>query len=223
MNCSGAYSPPCQGGVAAPSTKWSRSEEARTGWSITSYVSQCVLQRVVWLTTLYVSRCRAHAARPSVALRWLRGSGQPGAAALQGSCIGGGVRSILQNHLHSVFRPQRDHRLKRDRVVGYVPQTPLLSQRRENHDCLHPRKSFTDATAWPASERKVRKLRPRGARFRRPAIGIKTRWIWKITRVMLHDIRTHDHDRAGGHNVRRQPVVLQCAAAHDPCRWIQTN
>src|SRR6266850_6814272 len=72
MNCSGAYSPPCQGGVAAPSTKWSRSEEARTGWSITSYVSQCVLQRVVWLTTLYVSRCRAHAARPSAALRWLR-------------------------------------------------------------------------------------------------------------------------------------------------------
>src|SRR6266850_1394365 len=72
MNCSGAYSPPCQGGVAAPSTKWSRSEEARTGWSITSYVSQCVLQRVVWLTTLHVSRCRAHAARPSAALRWLR-------------------------------------------------------------------------------------------------------------------------------------------------------
>src|SRR6267143_6346309 len=60
MNYRQAYSPPCQGGVAAPSTKWSRSEEARTGWSITSYVSQCVLQRVVWLTT------------PSAALRWLR-------------------------------------------------------------------------------------------------------------------------------------------------------
>src|SRR5882672_4486851 len=29
-------------------------------------------KRVVWLTTLYVSRCRAHAARPSAALRWLR-------------------------------------------------------------------------------------------------------------------------------------------------------
>src|SRR5882672_3576808 len=67
MNYGQAYSPPCQGGVAAPSTKWSRSEEARTGWSITSYVSQCVLQRVVWLTILYVSRCRAHAPRPSAA------------------------------------------------------------------------------------------------------------------------------------------------------------
>src|SRR5882672_3380418 len=84
MNYGQAYSLPCQGGVAAPSTKWSRSEEARTGaqrerdsakhkeWSITSYVSQCVLQRVVWLTTIYVSRCSAHAARPSAALRWLR-------------------------------------------------------------------------------------------------------------------------------------------------------
>src|SRR6267142_5552400 len=72
MNYGQAYSPPCQGGVAAPSTKWSRSEEARTGWSITSYVSQCVLQPIVWLTILYVSRCRAHAARPSTALRWLR-------------------------------------------------------------------------------------------------------------------------------------------------------
>src|SRR6266850_4774393 len=72
MNYGQAYSPPCQGGVAAPSTKWSRSEEARTGWSITSYVSQCVLQPVVWLTTIHVSRCRAHAARPSAALRWLR-------------------------------------------------------------------------------------------------------------------------------------------------------
>src|SRR6266850_8238859 len=84
MNYGQAYSPPCQGGVAAPSTKWSRSEEARTGaqrerdsakhkeWSITSYVSQWVLQRVVWLTTIYVSRCRAHVARPSAALRWLR-------------------------------------------------------------------------------------------------------------------------------------------------------
>ena len=52
--------------------KWSRSETARTGWSFTNYVSECVLKRVLWLTTLYVSRCRAHAARPSAALRWLR-------------------------------------------------------------------------------------------------------------------------------------------------------
>ena len=35
-------------------------------------LSECVLKRVVWLTTLYVSRSRAHAARPSAALRWLR-------------------------------------------------------------------------------------------------------------------------------------------------------
>jgi hypothetical protein len=62
----------CKGGVAAPSKKWSRSEKARTGWSITGYRSGCVLNDCVWLTTLYVSRCRAHASRPSAALRWLR-------------------------------------------------------------------------------------------------------------------------------------------------------
>src|SRR6266850_6384503 len=42
------------------------------GWSITSHVPKCVLKHAVWLTTIYVSRCRAHAARPSAALRWLR-------------------------------------------------------------------------------------------------------------------------------------------------------
>src|SRR2546430_16267180 len=35
-----AYSPPCKGGVAAPSKKWSRSEPARTGWSLASDVSE---------------------------------------------------------------------------------------------------------------------------------------------------------------------------------------
>src|SRR5882762_5000873 len=49
---------PRRGGRAIK--KWSRSEKARTGWSLTSYVSECVLKRVLWLTT------------PSAALRWLR-------------------------------------------------------------------------------------------------------------------------------------------------------
>ena len=39
MNCSQAHSPPCKGGVAAPSIKSSRSEKARTGWSLTSHVA----------------------------------------------------------------------------------------------------------------------------------------------------------------------------------------
>src|SRR5438876_2014155 len=41
-----AYSPPCKGGVAAPSQKWSRSEKARTGWSLASNVSECVLKHL---------------------------------------------------------------------------------------------------------------------------------------------------------------------------------
>jgi len=40
---------PRRGGRAIK--KWSRSEKARTGWSLTSYVSECVLKRVLWLTT----------------------------------------------------------------------------------------------------------------------------------------------------------------------------
>src|SRR5204862_1599711 len=37
-----AHSPPPRGGVAAPLTKWIRSEKARTGWSLTSGVSECL-------------------------------------------------------------------------------------------------------------------------------------------------------------------------------------
>src|SRR2546430_16176838 len=55
-----AYSPPCKGGVAAPSKKWSRSEQARTGWSPASDVSECVLKHL---------RVSDH---PSAPLRWLR-------------------------------------------------------------------------------------------------------------------------------------------------------
>src|SRR5947209_19929657 len=32
--------------------KWSRSEKARTGWSLASYISECVLKRLVWATPL---------------------------------------------------------------------------------------------------------------------------------------------------------------------------
>jgi hypothetical protein len=49
---------PRRGGRAIK--KWSRSEKARPGWSLTSGVSECVLKRVLRLTT------------PSAALRWLR-------------------------------------------------------------------------------------------------------------------------------------------------------
>src|SRR5947209_18311770 len=50
-----AYSPPCKGGVAAPSTKWSRSEQARTGWSLASAVSECVLKH---LRATRLNNCR---------------------------------------------------------------------------------------------------------------------------------------------------------------------
>src|SRR5437870_13349199 len=38
------HSPPYEGGVAVPSRKRTRSEMARTGWSLTSYVAECVLK-----------------------------------------------------------------------------------------------------------------------------------------------------------------------------------
>src|ERR1700746_4100768 len=41
-----ANSPPCKGGVDAPSKKWSRSEKARTGWSLASNISKCVLKHL---------------------------------------------------------------------------------------------------------------------------------------------------------------------------------
>ena len=41
-----AYSPPCKGGVSAAIKKWSRSEQARTGWSFASDVSECVLKHL---------------------------------------------------------------------------------------------------------------------------------------------------------------------------------
>jgi len=40
------HSPPYEGGVAVPSRKRTRSEMARTGWSLTSYVAECVLKQV---------------------------------------------------------------------------------------------------------------------------------------------------------------------------------
>src|SRR5882724_13340389 len=54
------HSPPYEGGVAVPSRKRTRSEMARTGWSLTSYVAECVLKHGARATT------------PSAPLRWLR-------------------------------------------------------------------------------------------------------------------------------------------------------
>src|SRR5438128_9207541 len=49
MNYGRAYSPPCEGGVSAPSKNGSVPKTARTGWSLTSYVSKCVLKH--WLVS----------------------------------------------------------------------------------------------------------------------------------------------------------------------------
>ncbi len=54
------HSPPYEGGVAVPSRKKTRSEMARPGWSLTSYVKECVLKHGARATT------------PSAPLRWLR-------------------------------------------------------------------------------------------------------------------------------------------------------
>src|SRR5438105_2066450 len=49
MNYGRAYSPPREGGVSAPSKNGSVPKTARTGWSLTSYVSKCVLKH--WLVS----------------------------------------------------------------------------------------------------------------------------------------------------------------------------
>src|SRR5437660_10834621 len=49
MNYERAYSPPCEGGVSAPSKNGSVPKTARTGWSLTSYLSKCVLKH--WLVS----------------------------------------------------------------------------------------------------------------------------------------------------------------------------
>src|SRR5690242_11354591 len=46
MNYWRAFSPPCEGGVAAPLRKWSHSEKARTGWSLAGHASQCILKHL---------------------------------------------------------------------------------------------------------------------------------------------------------------------------------
>src|SRR6266581_3866671 len=78
MNYGRAYSPPCEGGVSAPSKNGSVPKTARTGWSLTSDVSKCVLKH--WLVSdhpvcgasvasrLFIS-CRSH---PSFARRGMR-------------------------------------------------------------------------------------------------------------------------------------------------------
>src|SRR5207244_5589606 len=54
------HSPPYEGAVAVPLRKRTRSEMARPGWSLTSYVAECVLKHGMRATT------------PSAPLRWLR-------------------------------------------------------------------------------------------------------------------------------------------------------
>src|SRR5437867_10958651 len=49
MNYGRAYSPPCEGGVSAPSKNGFVPKTARTGWSLTSYVSKYVLKH--WLVS----------------------------------------------------------------------------------------------------------------------------------------------------------------------------
>src|SRR5262249_16281553 len=51
----------------------------------------------------------------------------------------------------------------------------------------------------------------------------KAEWIGEITSIMMHQIRTHDYDGTGRHDVRSELVVFERTAAHDPRRWIQTQ
>src|SRR5207302_6832361 len=75
MNYGRAYSPPCEGGVSAPSKNGSIPKTARTGWSLTSDVSKCVLKH--WLVSDHLSVDGALSGLrglrpPSAPFRWLR-------------------------------------------------------------------------------------------------------------------------------------------------------
>src|SRR5438128_789416 len=77
MNYRQAYTPPCEGGVSARSKNGSVPKTARTGWSLTSYVSKCVLKHWLVSDQLSVDGCALSGLRgappavcgPSVAAR----------------------------------------------------------------------------------------------------------------------------------------------------------
>src|SRR5690349_3832778 len=67
--------------------------------------------------------------------------------------------SRFDRHRHTVFRPQRDDRLKRDGMTADEPQSPPLRDGRERNDPLEPCELLADAHTWSAAEREVRELR----------------------------------------------------------------
>src|SRR5436190_22777025 len=99
MNYGRAYSPPCEGGVSAPSKNGSVPKTARTGWSLTSYVSKCVLKH--WLVSDHFSvdgcatfyGCRSHS---SYARRGMR--------SLNRSAYASSSKGVLQGKLHDPRR-----------------------------------------------------------------------------------------------------------------------
>ena len=72
--------------------------------------------------------------------------------------------SPLHRHPHAVLRPQRDQRLRHDRMARHEPQPPLLRDRRDEEDQLHPRERFADALARAAAERESRRTSAAPAR-----------------------------------------------------------
>src|SRR5438132_1171836 len=82
---------------------------------------------------------------------------------------------------------------------------------------------FKDAEPRSAAKRKIRELRARSARFRRPSFGIKTEGIRKVTHIVVHDVLADDHDRPCGDGVRSDLVIIESPAAHDPCRRVQAH
>src|SRR5690349_393619 len=98
-----------------------------------------------------------------------------------------------------------------------------LCQDGQHQYSFHPGKALADATTRAAAEREVRELRPRGAGVRSPSLGIELKWIREITRIVMHDVRAHDHDRPGRDAVAANFAVLKSPAAYDPHWGIQAH
>src|ERR1700737_4780801 len=99
----------------------------------------------------------------------------------------------------------------------------MLSKSGKQKNSFHPREAFSDTAARTASKWKVGKLWPGFASLRCPALRIEKLGVRKITRVVMHDVLAHQHERLSGHEVSGNLTILQVHSSNSPCRRIESH
>src|ERR1041385_6597796 len=102
--------------------------------------------------------------------------------------------SVGNDHLHPVLRPERDCRLRYDRMPGNELELPLLRERGDQKHQLHPRKRLTDALTWPTPEGEVGKTRQRCLELARPSVRFEPLGFHVIPWIAVHNPLTHDDE-----------------------------